>query len=155
MKVITYDDQVANYLYLASIKVNKPYRVYKSARIFSQPVTREDEIPLRRPYQGQLCPYPYDYAINESICGGRSAYSRAGGAEPICYAPQKAKKELILNSVNCKTRQRMSHAISLMKLNLISRGLRLASDNFLSIHPVVFVVRSLQIVLVLLHLSNF
>ena len=31
------------------------------------------------------CPCPYNSASNGSRCGGRSAYSRAGGYSPICY----------------------------------------------------------------------
>ena len=36
-------------------------------------------------YSGS-CPCPYSIARNGSRCGGRSAYSRPGGASPICYA---------------------------------------------------------------------
>ena len=35
-------------------------------------------------YSGR-CPCPYNVAKNGSQCGGRSAYSRPGGASPICY----------------------------------------------------------------------
>ena len=31
------------------------------------------------------CPCPYNKASNGSRCGKRSAYSRPGGAEPLCY----------------------------------------------------------------------
>ena len=31
------------------------------------------------------CPCPYNTARNGSSCGRRSAYSRAGGASPLCY----------------------------------------------------------------------
>nr|WP_085652006.1 hypothetical protein [Lonsdalea britannica] len=31
------------------------------------------------------CPCPYHSAKNGSRCGGRSAWSRAGGDAPICY----------------------------------------------------------------------
>lgn len=31
------------------------------------------------------CPCPYNIARNGSRCGMRSAYSRPGGEEPICY----------------------------------------------------------------------
>lgn len=31
------------------------------------------------------CPCPYNSAKNGSRCGGRSAWSRAGGYSPICY----------------------------------------------------------------------
>ncbi|MGI0480552.1 hypothetical protein ACN4EE_07155 [Geminocystis sp. CENA526] len=40
--------------------------------------------PIRESYQGS-CDCPYDFAKNGSICGGRSAYLRPGGYEPICY----------------------------------------------------------------------
>jgi hypothetical protein len=33
---------------------------------------------------GHPCACPYDLARNGSQCGGRSAYSRPGGAEPLC-----------------------------------------------------------------------
>jgi hypothetical protein len=33
------------------------------------------------------CACPYNVARNGSQCGGRSAYSRPGGAEPLCYPP--------------------------------------------------------------------
>jgi len=36
-------------------------------------------------YSGN-CPCPYNRASNGSRCGRRSAYSRAGGAEVLCYA---------------------------------------------------------------------
>lgn len=35
-------------------------------------------------YSGN-CPCPYNFARNGSRCGGRSAYSRKGGASPLCY----------------------------------------------------------------------
>ena len=35
-------------------------------------------------YSGN-CPCPYNSARNGSRCGGRSAYSRAGGYAPLCY----------------------------------------------------------------------
>ncbi len=31
------------------------------------------------------CPCPYNRAANGSRCGKRSAYSRPGGARPLCY----------------------------------------------------------------------
>ena len=36
-------------------------------------------------YSGS-CPCPYNTARNGSRCGARSAYSRPGGAAPLCYA---------------------------------------------------------------------
>jgi hypothetical protein len=35
-------------------------------------------------YSGN-CPCPYNVTRNGSMCGRRSAYSRAGGYAPICY----------------------------------------------------------------------
>jgi hypothetical protein len=35
-------------------------------------------------YDGN-CPCPYSRARNGSLCGRRSAYSRPGGAAPLCY----------------------------------------------------------------------
>lgn len=37
-----------------------------------------------RGYKGN-CPCPYNRASNGSACGKRSAYSRPGGASPLCY----------------------------------------------------------------------
>lgn len=34
---------------------------------------------------GHPCACPYDAARNGSSCGRRSAYSRPGGAAPLCY----------------------------------------------------------------------
>jgi len=34
---------------------------------------------------GHPCACPYNVARNGSSCGGRSAYSRPGGASPLCY----------------------------------------------------------------------
>jgi hypothetical protein len=34
---------------------------------------------------GRPCACPDDRARNGSSCGGRSAYSRPGGASPLCY----------------------------------------------------------------------
>ena len=36
-------------------------------------------------YSG-ACPCPYNSARNGSQCGGRSAYSKPGGASPLCYS---------------------------------------------------------------------
>lgn len=32
-----------------------------------------------------VCACPYSVARNGSSCGGRSAYSKAGGYDPLCY----------------------------------------------------------------------
>lgn len=40
------------------------------------------------------CPCPYSTARNGSRCGRRSAYSREGGAEPLCY-PADVSAEMV------------------------------------------------------------
>ncbi len=40
-------------------------------------------------YSGN-CPCPYNTARNGSRCGKRSAYDRAGGYVPLCYAEDVA-----------------------------------------------------------------
>lgn len=44
-------------------------------------------------YSG-TCPCPYHVARNGSRCGRRSAYSRAGGAELLCY-PKDVSAEMV------------------------------------------------------------
>ena len=44
-------------------------------------------------YNGS-CPCPYSVARDGSSCGRRSAYSRAGGEEPLCY-PDDVSDELV------------------------------------------------------------
>jgi hypothetical protein len=43
---------------------------------------------------GHPCACPEDLARNGSRCGGRSAYSRPGGAEPKCYPQDVTKAEI-------------------------------------------------------------
>jgi len=43
---------------------------------------------------GHPCACPFDTARNGSACGGRSAYSRPGGAEPKCYPKDVTKAEV-------------------------------------------------------------
>ena len=38
------------------------------------------------------CPCPYSSARNGSRCGGRSAYSRAGGESPLCFDSDVTKE---------------------------------------------------------------
>src|SRR5450759_2639416 len=42
-------------------------------------------------YRGN-CPCPYNTDRAGRRCGGRSAYSRPGGASPICYAKDVTQK---------------------------------------------------------------
>jgi hypothetical protein len=53
-------------------------------------------------YRGS-CPCPYSVARNGSSCGGRSAYSKPGGASPICYASDISQQMV----VNYRVRYRM------------------------------------------------
>ena len=43
---------------------------------------------------GHPCACPDDLARNGSRCGGRSAYSRPGGAEPYCYVADVPKEKI-------------------------------------------------------------
>ena len=40
------------------------------------------------------CPCPYNSASNGSRCGGRSAWSRAGGYAPLCYPSDVSKADV-------------------------------------------------------------
>ena len=75
-------------------------KFYTSARIFPHAAVNNREMPLRRPYHGERCPCPYDFAINESRCGGRAS------GKTTCFAPKGASSLLISNSVNCETKVR-------------------------------------------------
>jgi hypothetical protein len=44
-------------------------------------------------YSGN-CPCPYSMARNGSRCGGRSAYSKPGGASPICF-PTDVSQQMV------------------------------------------------------------
>lgn len=43
---------------------------------------------------GHPCACPEDLARNGSRCGGRSAYSRPGGAAPYCYVTDVKREEI-------------------------------------------------------------
>lgn len=43
---------------------------------------------------GHPCACPYNVARNGSRCGARSAYSRRGGAEPLCY-PKDVSDDMV------------------------------------------------------------
>jgi hypothetical protein len=43
---------------------------------------------------GHPCACPYNSARNGSACGARSAYSRPGGASPLCY-PKDVTDEMV------------------------------------------------------------
>ncbi|WP_374076075.1 hypothetical protein [Bdellovibrio bacteriovorus] len=42
-------------------------------------------------YSGS-CPCPYNVTRNGRSCGKRSAYSRPGGAQPLCYSTDVTKE---------------------------------------------------------------
>jgi len=44
-------------------------------------------------YSGR-CPCPYNTTSNGSKCGKRSAYSKPGGASPLCYVSDVSKAQI-------------------------------------------------------------
>ncbi len=54
-------------------------------------------------YDGN-CPCPYSTARNGSRCGKRSAYSRPGGAAPLCY-PKDVTAEMVQEYRNAHPEQ--------------------------------------------------
>lgn len=46
---------------------------------------KKGRVPIRSGTQGQGCTCPYDMDRAGRQCGGRSAYSKAGGSGPSCY----------------------------------------------------------------------
>lgn len=111
LRVITDENQIANYLDVASLDSSKPQKFYTSARIFPHEAVNNSEMPLRRPYHGQRCPCSYDFAINESHCGGRAS------GKTTCFAPKGAVSLLISNSVNCETKVRSLLSIDIYDTN--------------------------------------
>ncbi|WP_167388275.1 SH3 domain-containing protein [Ochrobactrum quorumnocens] len=65
----------------------RPVRALKmivpTAPAHSAPVSRSGQ-PVRSPYVG-TCDCPYDLMRNGHQCGGRRAYRKPGGGNPICY----------------------------------------------------------------------
>ena len=45
---------------------------------------------------GHPCAYPCNAARNGSSCGRRSAYTRPGGASPLCY-PKDVSDDMVAN----------------------------------------------------------
>lgn len=66
---------------------------------FQQPQLTDDQIRQQiirqsiASYPGS-CPCPYSVARNGSSCGGRSAYSKAGGYQPKCYPKDVSTAEV-------------------------------------------------------------
>jgi hypothetical protein len=52
---------------------------------------------------GHPCACPEDRAHNGSRCGGRSAYSKPGGAEPRCYVKDVSAQEIAAYRVGRNT----------------------------------------------------
>lgn len=50
----------------------------------TEPDSQDALTPIRAPLTGK-CDCPYDYTTNGKVCGERSAYSRPGGRDPVCY----------------------------------------------------------------------
>ena len=63
--------------------IQAPRITAPAASARSVPARRSGQ-PVRSPYVG-TCDCPYDLMRNGRLCGGRSAYSRPGGRNPICY----------------------------------------------------------------------
>ena len=58
-------------------------------------------------YSGK-CACPYQKTSNGSRCGKRSAYSKPGGYEPICF-PSDVSEEMI-NSANTSSNKTLDHS---------------------------------------------
>ncbi|MBD2682643.1 MULTISPECIES: hypothetical protein [Nostoc] len=111
VRIITDSDGIINFLDFNSIKNQGQEKSYTTARVVSKPAMNDNSIPLRRPYNGQRCACPYDYAINGSICGERSS------SKTTCFAPTKTQALIISNSVNCKTKIRSIYNINFLDAN--------------------------------------
>lgn len=67
--------------------------------VFAQPSLTDEQIKDRiiqesiAQYPGN-CPCPYNLARNGSQCGKRSAYSKPGGFNPVCY-PQDVSPQMV------------------------------------------------------------
>lgn len=71
----------------AATRVNELVKIREQAEAAATIDARIREILIEQSissYAGN-CPCPYNTARNGSRCGGRSAYSRPGGASPLCY----------------------------------------------------------------------
>ncbi|MDX2216921.1 MAG: YARHG domain-containing protein [Oculatellaceae cyanobacterium bins.114] len=76
-------------------KIIAPLLIASSLLIGSLPTLAQ--VPSRQPTSGQGCDCPYDVDAAGRQCGRRSAYSRPGGASPICYmeaAPQNTPVQI-------------------------------------------------------------
>ena len=70
-----------------------PYQVNSRPSLTEEQITQLIIQQSIASYPGN-CPCPYNQASNGSRCGKRSAYSKPGGASPICY-PEDVTPEMI------------------------------------------------------------
>lgn len=70
-----------------------PYSVEAKSRLSDARIKQRIIRASIAEYPGN-CPCPYNSASNGSRCGGRSAWSRAGGYAPICYAREVTKRDV-------------------------------------------------------------
>lgn len=91
--------------FISSGQANEPIKNYKdeSSKHHDPEVNRltDSEVKQRiiqesiASYPGN-CPCPYNTTRNGRACGGRSAWSRAGGYSPICYE-KEVTQEMVKN----------------------------------------------------------
>ena len=69
--------------------------IFESANGLVEPLRiRSPYTPENRPSGQPSCDCPFDRANDWSICGGRSAYAKTGGREPICYEGESESRQL-------------------------------------------------------------
>lgn len=76
-----------SYFLVAALAVSLPAAAQRAAHPADNQVRQSiiaDSIAAYRA-NGAPCACPYNSARNGSSCGRRSAYSRPGGAAPLCY----------------------------------------------------------------------
>jgi len=84
-------------IFAAALAVSFPTAaIAQPARLSDQEVAARIVDESRKAYYatGHPCACPDDLARNGSRCGGRSAYSRPGGASPKCYVTDVAPAEI-------------------------------------------------------------
>ncbi|MFO5493040.1 MAG: hypothetical protein ACLBM6_10970 [Cuspidothrix sp.] len=69
---------------------------FNQKKFIYKPYYIQTDIPVRDYSVGIGCACPYDIASDGFECGGRSAYTRNGGAEPQCYQYEKFFKKVYL-----------------------------------------------------------
>lgn len=70
-------------------------KIFESSNGLVEPLRiRSPYTPENRPEGQPSCDCPFDIANDWSICGGRSAYAKTGGREPICYEGESEPRQL-------------------------------------------------------------